>query len=291
MFEELDFSILDTLEFKEDSIREEIVAPILKRLGYSACGENKIQRSISLKHPFVHIGTKSNKVNIIPDYLLRIGEIDKWILDAKSPKEKLLEGKNPEQAFSYAIHPDVQASKYALCNGRQLVVFNISHLEPVLNIQIDEIDKRWNEVVKCLSPIAFTKPHILNFKSDFGLSLTKIGVTEKSDLHFIPMGIPTIAKIEDDLYSVFVDIENGDKYYATSFDFDTDRFEQLMSLILPSKSEEIRYALKRQPYKIHLKKDVPEVNIHARLGCSIISNPDEDYRPLEVIKFTNKDIK
>ena len=34
MFEDLDFSVLDDPSFKEDAVREEIIAPILKRLGY-----------------------------------------------------------------------------------------------------------------------------------------------------------------------------------------------------------------------------------------------------------------
>lgn len=35
MFEEFDFSLLDDPEFKEDAVREEIVAPILNRLGFA----------------------------------------------------------------------------------------------------------------------------------------------------------------------------------------------------------------------------------------------------------------
>ncbi|MEK8018818.1 MAG: hypothetical protein VSS75_018245 [Candidatus Parabeggiatoa sp.] len=285
MFEEFNFSILDDSEFKEDSVREEIIVPILKKLGYSAFGENKITRSMSLKHPFVHIGTKSNRVNIIPDYILHIGEEYKWILDAKSPKENILNGKNPEQAFSYAIHPDVRASKYALCNGRHFVVFEISHSEPILDIKISEIDRQWEKVEKCLSPLAFSKPHVLNFKPDYGLCLTKIGITENTDLHFIPMGIPMIAKIEDGLYSIFVNIEHSGEYYATSFYFDEDRYKQLLDSIPSSISEEIKYALKCQPYQISLTENAPEVNISARLGKEILSNDDENYRPLEVVKF------
>lgn len=67
LFGEFDFSLLDDPEFKEDAVREEIIFPILKALGYTASGENKIIRSKALKHPFYYFGTKKYNVNIIPD--------------------------------------------------------------------------------------------------------------------------------------------------------------------------------------------------------------------------------
>jgi hypothetical protein len=38
LFEKFDFTILDDANFKEDSVREEIIVPILTKLGYSASG-------------------------------------------------------------------------------------------------------------------------------------------------------------------------------------------------------------------------------------------------------------
>lgn len=105
MFENFDFSLLDDPEFKEDAVREEIVAPILNRLGYTASGPNRIIRSRSLTHPFVSIGTQQRKINIIPDYLICIESNNAFILDAKAPTQILQNSKHVEQAYSYAIHP------------------------------------------------------------------------------------------------------------------------------------------------------------------------------------------
>jgi len=57
LFGQIDFKTLshDT-EFKEDSVREVIILPILKELGYR---QNDIVRSKTLQHPFLKIG--SNK--------------------------------------------------------------------------------------------------------------------------------------------------------------------------------------------------------------------------------------
>jgi len=57
MFSDFDYSILDDPEFKEDSVREELIVPLIKELGYSASGENKVIRSRQLKHPFISIGS------------------------------------------------------------------------------------------------------------------------------------------------------------------------------------------------------------------------------------------
>ncbi len=43
--ENLDYSIINSADFKEDSVREVIINPILKALGYSAFGEHRIIRS------------------------------------------------------------------------------------------------------------------------------------------------------------------------------------------------------------------------------------------------------
>ena len=58
--EGFDFELLNNSEFKEDSVREEIVLPIIKALGYSAQKPNQIIRSKNLTHPFVSIGCPDN---------------------------------------------------------------------------------------------------------------------------------------------------------------------------------------------------------------------------------------
>ena len=42
MFDEFEFEALEDEEFKEDSVREVLVAPIVERLGYSLTGDNRV---------------------------------------------------------------------------------------------------------------------------------------------------------------------------------------------------------------------------------------------------------
>jgi len=283
-FENFDFKLLDDPDFKEDSVREELIVPMLRRLGYSASGPARILRSKALTHPFVYIGSTSHHISVIPDYLLVVDENHKWILDAKAPNENILAGKHLQQAFSYAIHPEVRAFRYALCNGRQLVVFDVQKIDPDLVQDMESLDQDFRAVERLLSPIAFTKPHVLDFQPDMGLYLLKAGAPPDMTLHFTEIGVPMLAKVEDGRYTMFVSIGMGGDKLAASFDFDEQRYAQLLASLDDQTREKISSALKRQPYKIHFE-DPPVVCLHAQIGPTIHTNEDESYCPFDVLGF------
>ncbi|MYA92019.1 MAG: type I restriction enzyme HsdR N-terminal domain-containing protein, partial [Chloroflexi bacterium] len=121
--QEFDFQLLDDSDFKEDSVREAIIHPILRELGYSEGGLNRIVRSRSLRHPFIKIGSTERPVTIIPDYLLLAANKPAWILDAKAPRQPVSSGGHVEQAYSYAKHPEIRSRYFALCNGSEFALF------------------------------------------------------------------------------------------------------------------------------------------------------------------------
>jgi hypothetical protein len=154
---DFDFSLLDSPDFKEDSVREDLIMPMLKQLGYSSHGGNKIVRSKRVKHPFVSVGAKELPLTNFPDYLLEVKGKYAWVLDAKAPNEDIKTGKNVEQTYFYAIHPEIRVNFYALCNGREFILFHISQPEAVLYFPLSEIEKHWQEVEKYLLPNVFDK--------------------------------------------------------------------------------------------------------------------------------------
>ena len=176
MFNQFDFSILDDPNFKEDSVREELILPIIKKLGYDIFGEGIIIRSKPLLHPYVAIGSKRRKVSIIPDYLFLHEHQPFWVLDAKSPSEKTTKSKHVEQAYSYAIHPEVRAEYYSLCNGRYFTLYNIRKFNPVLHFKLSDINKYWDILYKLLNYSIKAKPEMIDFLPDFGLYLKKWGL-------------------------------------------------------------------------------------------------------------------
>lgn len=280
-----DFTLLRDRDFKEDSVREEIISPLLKYLGYSASPTNRIIRSRSLTHPFVQIGTRRNEVKIIPDYLLEISGNPMWILDAKGPKERIHKGVNVEQAFSYAIHPDVRAFTYALCNGHNFVAFSINRSHPVLDIPLQDLEKHIDQLAQTLSPMAFIDPDRLKYEPDFGLYCHKLGITGSVSQHFYGIGIPSIAKVNDSLYSAFLNLHVHGNWFAISLDFDKLRFLQLLSSMSAALASEVQSALRSQPYKIDLNERAPLVNVTARVGKRVHQNERESYSPLIVENF------
>ena len=154
LFADFDFDLLKSPDFKEDSVREELILPILKALGYSAHGANKIIRSKKLRHPFVTVGSKEVALTNFPDYLFEVDGKFAWVLDAKGPDEAITTGKNREQAFFYAIHTEINVPYFALCNGREFALFRVNKEDAVLYFSLSEIEKHWNELEKYLSPNA-----------------------------------------------------------------------------------------------------------------------------------------
>ncbi len=117
---QFDFSQLNSPDFKEDSVREVLILPLLQQLGYE---QSQIIRSKSLQHPFLKVGSKKRKITLIPDYLLKVADNYAWVLDAKAPNEEIKSGDNVEQVYSYSIHPEVRSKFFVLCNGRAFSLF------------------------------------------------------------------------------------------------------------------------------------------------------------------------
>jgi len=148
---------LDNLEaetdFKEDSVREVIILPILKELGYS---ENEIVRSKTLEHPFLKIGSKKRRINLIPDYVLTAHNRFAWVLDAKAPTQKVVNDDNVEQVYSYATHPEIRSKYFALCNGVEFALYRTSGTNvPLLFFPIAKIGEHWKLLELYLSPKSF----------------------------------------------------------------------------------------------------------------------------------------
>lgn len=153
--EDFDFGLLQDSEFKEDSVREVIISPILRELGYTEGGLNRIVRSRSLRHPFVKTGSGEREIRIVPDYLLLAANKPAWILDAKSPKQNITSGGNVEQTYFYAIHPEIRSRYYALCNGREFALFDREGEGMSLYFHVSEMNRNWDALYAMLGPRNF----------------------------------------------------------------------------------------------------------------------------------------
>lgn len=135
--------VVEDRGFKEDAVREVIILPILSALGYGVSGPNRLVRSRTLVHPILKVGSKKRKVTYIPDYVLEKSGAPFCVLDAKAPTEAILTGEHVEQVYSYAIHPEIRAPFYAVCNGREFVLFRVDNDRPELTFSLSELERYW----------------------------------------------------------------------------------------------------------------------------------------------------
>jgi 16S rRNA G966 N2-methylase RsmD len=122
-------------------------------------------------------------VNLIPDYVLKVENAFAWVLDAKSPHQKIIDNDNVEQVFSYAIHPEIRSSYFALCNGLEFAVFRtMETAKPELYFRLEDIDRYWPVLQKTLSPDSFQAGNKFTYEK-----ITPVSAQKKFDYNDRPL--------------------------------------------------------------------------------------------------------
>lgn len=157
------FEPLDLKNFNETDVREEILAPLIRQLGYRSGTENEVIREQSLRYPRAFIGRKKPNSDPIlrgkADYILEAGGAVRWVIEAKAPDVEI-DVDSIEQAFTYANHPEVRAVFFVLSNGRQLSVFQTNQgpdQAPVLELAYEELNEKLPVLANLLGPDALQR--------------------------------------------------------------------------------------------------------------------------------------
>lgn len=280
----LDYNILNDPEFGEDSVREEIITPVLKALGYAASGDNKIIRSRKLVHPFVSIGSARKEIHLIPDYLLEVLGNKAWILEAKAPNENITKSAHVEQAYSYAIHSEIRVKYFVLCNGREFALFGMGEPELLLlHFPIQALPRYWDTLKNRLSPETVFESSGKMAK-DLGLHLKRLGF-EKFSILLNNVLAPHLARLGTDHFTFASSTTLEGETYCASFDFNLSVAVTLSGLI---PKEAYDWLLK--PYTGKIEKIVfAEINIYlsvqVSIGDKLEENKREIFLPLTVEKF------
>ncbi len=274
-----EFDVLDDPDFKEDSVREEIIAPTIKAVGYGPTKPFKIIRSKPLEHPFVSIGSARKKITCIPDYLLEVNDRYAWLLEAKGPNENILEGKHVEQAYSYAIHSEIRVPLFALCNGREFVLYHISKEQPILHFDMKLISRYFDNLKKYISPQNVLEADF-KLSKDFGLHLKRLGFHEFQSLIFPNVPIAFIAQLDLDLFTTGSGIktEEGDSY-VMSFDFDIEILKQLKGKISDKSMDILMKREEGHRNCVQFSDGVYRVDVDCRVGEDLQENNEEIFLP------------
>lgn len=283
VLENFDFKLLDNFEFKEDSVREEIVLPIIKELGYSPNKPNQIIRSRNLLHPFVSIGSQKKKIYIIPDYLFEIDQKPAWILDAKSPTESIIKSANVEQAYSYAIHSEIRVKFFALCNGKEFVLYTIDEIEPLLHFEMQALPLFWGSLKKILSPESVLTKDNLEYAKDLGLHLKRLGFDKLESLIFPQVPVTNISQLGGNMFTINAGSITIDKsQYVATFDFNVEILHQFVGKIPHRAIDKLLTIKPNERTSIQFADAVYFVNLDCSIGENLEENDKEIFLPLTI---------
>jgi hypothetical protein len=281
-----DFRALDQTEFGEDAVREEIIAPIFRALGYAATGRLRIVRSKRLEHPWVSLGTTKKRLSLIPDYVLYVDDLPVFVLDAKAPSEHVLDREHIAQVYSYAINREIRANWFALCNGRHLSVFHVADPGdvPRFHIHLGNLDKNWPAVVAALNPDALAvapEP----FLKDFGIHLMKLGCTADTNIVLIDVPVDHLAKWDDGIYRFTAAMQVDGCEYASTFELRKAGLVELLRDAHRETAQQILDALLSDRPAVLMNFDPPLTSVNilaAELGSQIEENKHEHFVPILV---------
>ena len=171
-------SALDTTEYSEADVREEIITPVLRMLGYQKGAYSSVDREKHLKF----LGTSR-----YVDYSLKLFEQNHWLVEAKKPTRNRRKFPNKDilQALQYAVHPEIDAALLVLCDGNLFSVFdrefNLS--QPILTFNKSELAINFSSLQILLEPWQswfFQKRRLL--KKAKRLLDTEVNITRAEEL-------------------------------------------------------------------------------------------------------------
>lgn len=154
----MEFESLNFDQLNETDIREEVIAPLLRYLGYRSGTSNNIIREQSLKYPKIFLGRKKPQkdpeVRGIADYICEAESKIRWVIEAKSPSVAITP-EEIEQSYSYANHAEIRAVYFCVCNGKELLVFQTSRgpeVDALLTVNYENINNSLDLIENILSP-------------------------------------------------------------------------------------------------------------------------------------------
>ena len=121
----------------ETDVREVIVRPLLGRLGFRHGTQANIRTEVSLKYDRAFLGRK-NPAKDPPlrgraDYICEAISYGRWVVEVKAPSEALSLD-DAQQAHSYSVHPEINATHFLLTNGRLFRLYAVGDLDrPLLD--------------------------------------------------------------------------------------------------------------------------------------------------------------
>lgn len=161
----MEFVPLEFDAMNEADVREEVVAPLLRALGYRSGTAHNVIREQSLRYPYQSLGRKDARkdppLRGRADYICEVDALIRWAIEAKAPNVQL-DHDVIEQAYTYAAHPEVRAVYFCLTNGRELHFYQTHHgpgVPPVFSVPYPELAAQLTTVQNLVGPAALRRDY------------------------------------------------------------------------------------------------------------------------------------
>ena len=199
------FDPIDFQQLNEPDVREEVIAPLLRRLGYRSGTTNNVIREqpLSLKYPKAFLGRENpNKDPLLrgkADYICEVEGPIRWVIEAKPPNVEISMD-DIEQAYTYANHPEIRAAIFCICNGRELRIYQTNlgpDSLPLLAVAYDNLNQRFDEIENVLSPASVRREfptHVVDAGKPLGPGLRSIARITGGRIEYIKnsWNLPTV---------------------------------------------------------------------------------------------------
>lgn len=271
---------LSNQELNEVSVREEIVNPLLKLLGYESAKHN-IQREAKFKKLDVFIGSKKD-TTYQADYYFETFNHKKWILEVKKSSYKI-DDKAFRQALSYAIHPSVNAELFAICNGRKFVLYSVRTRDKILDFDLIKLRENYSLLFDFLSYRTFDDT--TEFSKDFGLYLKSKNYTENDIFEFCISRVQYIDVVDENTIYINTPVIYDDMRFFASFKIDKKLFISAHKFFA-----DIMRIKKVYPFGIPLYDNELSIYFRCKLTHQITEAQKELYLPLVVVAFIHVEL-
>jgi len=222
-FKEINFNCAN-----EADVREEIITPLLRGLGYKTGADSYIIREQPLRYPRIQLGRKNqNKDPLLRgrvDYICGIKDGPLWTIEAKNPSADICID-DIEQTYSYANHPEVRAVYFCITNGKKFVFYQTNQgpaALPILEVLSNKLEESFVKVSNLVAPESLIRDHgktHIDTGNPLGTGLRSIGRISNGFIKYTEASIPvpvllemittirygSIERDEDDRLSVYLE--------------------------------------------------------------------------------------
>lgn len=218
---------IDFTRLNEADVREEIIAPLIRELGYRSSTEHNVLREQSLRYPRLSLGRKDTRKDPLlrgkADYILEAGGLVRWVIEAKAPTCDI-DIDEIEQAWTYANHPEVRAVFFLLCNGRHLMVYQTNlgpASTPILSIGYKQLGNNDTKAIlfNLLSPASMLRNHpvhVVDVHPPIGTGLRSIALVTSGHFYYdkstLPM--PALREMQMSIISGAIERDSDNRLVA-----------------------------------------------------------------------------